>query len=117
MSLETDLFATLGPLAGNRVYPDVAPVGAALPRIVYQQAGGASVDSLDIGRDGYRNARIQVSVWAQTRAAASALARTVEDTLTASATLAAIPEGAMAADHEPDTNLYGCRQDFSLWYL
>ena len=114
MSLEGSLFSTLGPLAGNRVYPDVAPSGATLPRITYQQVGGVSVDSLEIGRVGHRNARIQISVWAATRTVASALARAVEDALMGS--LAATAIGAMVSDHEPDTNLYGCRQDFSIWY-
>ena len=116
MTVESDVHAALSALVDGRVYPDVAGAGAVLPWIVYQQVGGAAVESLDVGRSGYRNATFQLSCWAADRAAAAALARTVEDTLTASATLQATALGAMAADHEPDTKRYGARQDFSVWY-
>lgn len=116
MTVETDLFAALGPLVSNRCYPDVAPAGAAEPRITYQQVGGVALSFLESAAVGKRNARFQVNVWATTRAAAATLARTVEDTLVASTTLRATPIGAMAADHEPDTGLFGTRQDFSIWY-
>jgi len=116
VSLESDVHDALSALVDGRVYPDFARAGATLPAIVYQQVGGASVESLDVGRSGYRNARIQVACWATERTAAAALARTVEDTLAASATLQATALGAMVADHEPDTKRYGARQDFSVWY-
>lgn len=116
MSLESDLFDVLGALVSNRCYPGVAPASATLPRITYQHVGGASVDTLDVGRSGHRNARIQVNVWASTPAAALALARSAEDALMASATLAAVALGALVSDYEQDTNLHGCRQDFSVWF-
>lgn len=116
MTVEADLFAALGPLAGNRVYPDVAPAGAVKPYITYQQVGGAAVSFLETALAGKRNARFQVNVWATTRVAAAALARSVEDTLVTSTTLRATVIGAMSAEHEPDTGLYGTRQDFSIWY-
>lgn len=115
MTVESDLFAALGPLASSRVYPDVAPADAALPYITYQQVGGQALAYLETAVVGKRNARFQVNVWATTRTAAANLARTVEDTLVASTTLRAIPIGAMNAEYEPDTGLYGARQDFSIW--
>lgn len=118
MTVEADLFAVLGPLAGNRVYPDVAPSTAALPWITYQQVGGEVINFLESAAPGKRNARFQVNVWASTRVAAAALARQVEDTLLASTTLRATAIGAMSAQHEPETTppLFGSRQDFSVWY-
>lgn len=116
MTVETDLFAALGPLASNRVYPDVAPSGATYPLITYQQVGGQALAFLESAAVGKRNARFQVNVWATTRVAAAALSRSVEDTLVVSATLRAMPIGALNAEHEPDTGLFGCRQDFSIWH-
>jgi hypothetical protein len=116
VTVEADLFAALGPLASSRVYPDVAPAGAVKPYITYQQVGGAALAFVESAAVGKRNARFQVNVWATTRTAAAALARTVEDTLVASTTLRATPVGAMNAEHEPETGLYGTRQDFSIWY-
>lgn len=116
MTVETDLFTALGALASNRVYPDVAPSGATYPLITYQQVGGAALSFLETAAVGKRNARFQVNCWATTRVAAAALARSVEDTLVASTTLRATPIGAMSAEHEPDTGLFGTRQDFSIWY-
>jgi hypothetical protein len=115
MSLESDVFDTLKGLVSNRCYPDVAPAGAAQPYIVWQQAGGEAFNFMESAAVGKRNARIQVACWAATRLAASALARSVEDTLVASS-LNPFVLGAMTAVHEPETGLYGTRQDFSLFY-
>lgn len=116
MTVEADMFAALGPLTSGRCYPDVAPSGAAHPLITYQQVGGAALSFLEFAAVPKRNARFQVNVWATTRVAAAALARSVEDALVASATLRAVPIGAMSAEHEADTGLFGARQDFSVWY-
>jgi hypothetical protein len=116
VSLESDVYGVLGPLASGAAYPNVAPSNAPLPRIVYQKVGGVSVETLEVGRVGHRNTRIQVAVWATTSVAAAALARSVEDALMASETLKAVSLGASLADYEPDTNLYGERQDFSIWF-
>lgn len=118
MTLEANLFTTLGALASNRAYPDVAPQGATRPYIVYQQVGGTAAHYLESAVVGKRNARVQVSVWAATRVAAAALSRSAEDALVTSATLRALPLGAMVAEYEEDTDppLYGARQDFSIWY-
>jgi hypothetical protein len=115
MTVETDLYSALGSLVSNRVYPDLAPQGAARPFITYQQVGGRAIAFLETAVVGRRNSRLQVNVWAATRLAANNLARSVEDTLVASATLRAIPLHAFVTIFEPDTGLYGTRQDFSVW--
>lgn len=113
MSLETTIYNALKTLVSNRVWPDVAKEGTALPRIVYQQIGGDAFSFLEGGPVGKRNATIQVSCWATTRQAASDLSRSAEDALVG---IAATPLGAMAAVYEQETQLYGAQQDFSIFY-
>lgn len=114
MSLESDLFAVLGPLVGNRAYPDFS-IRPTTPYITYDQAGGRAINFLEAGVIGRRNARIQINCWASTRLAANQLARDVEDALMAS-DLKAYVLGAFSVTSNSDLNLYGTRQDFSVWY-
>lgn len=116
MSLESDIFDALKALVSNRCYPDVAPAGAAKPYIAWQQVGGTATNFLEGTMPSLRNARIQVACWATTRTAAADLARAAEAALVTSTTLRAYVLGAMTADHEEDTQLYGTRQDFSIAY-
>lgn len=115
MSLETAIFDALKGLVGDRVYPDVAPEKAARPYITYQQVGGVGVNFLDPTVPSKKNARIQINTWADTRAAAGALSRQVEDTLRATAALQISVLSAAVALYEPETQLRGTRQDFSVW--
>jgi hypothetical protein len=116
LSLESDLFDALKGLVGNRVYPDVAPQGVARPYIVYQQVGGRAVNFVDPTVPSKKNARIQVAAWADTRAAASALGRQIEDTLRAAAALQITVLGAPVATYDEETKFRGTRQDFSAWF-
>lgn len=118
MSLESDLFSALGPLVSNRCFPDVAPLKTARPYITYQMVGGQAVSYLESAVVGKRNARIQINVWADTRASAMALCRSIEDTLVTNTTLRAFVLGAPVSLYEDETSppLYGTRQDFSCWY-
>ena len=104
-----------------RVYPDVAPQPLpAGPYVVYQQAGGRAINPLSVTHAAdlpdLRHARMQITVWATTRAAANTASRQIEDALRLATAFTAQPLGAMTADHDPDTGLYGARQDFSIWY-
>jgi hypothetical protein len=117
MSLDTQLFTALAGLVGGRVYPDVAPELAPLPFVTYQSVGGEAVNFLDTATlPSQRNARVQINVWAATRAAASALAAAVEDTLRSSPTLRATVLGAASNTVDADLKLRGTLQDFSIWY-
>lgn len=116
MSVESNLFDALKTLVSNRVYPDVAPQTVARPYITYTQVGGRAIAYLESAVVGLRNGRFQVNVWADSRLAAMNLCRQVEDTLVASTTLRAIPLGAPVSVYEPETKLYGTRQDFSTWF-
>lgn len=116
MTVESDLYTALKTLVSNRVYPDIAPAGAAKPYITYQQVGGDVINMLGPYTPGKRNGRFQVNVWATTRAAANALMKQVEDALMTSTTLNARPQMAAISTHEEETQLYGQLQIFSIWF-
>lgn len=116
MTVESDLFDRLKALVANRVYPDVAPAGAGTPYITYQQVGGDVVSFMESALPSKRNGRFQINVWAATRLTAAALMRDVEASLVTSTVLRADPQGGAVATFEPDTQLYGARQFFSIWF-
>ena len=115
MIAESAIHTALSPLVTGRVFPDVAPEGAALPRIVYQQVGGQSVSYLDNALADKENGRIQVSCWANTRLAAIELSQLAEAAVASLLTVQASPIGARVSIYEDDTRLYGCRIDFDVW--
>lgn len=115
MTVETDIFDALKGLVANRVYPDEAPIGAVLPYITYQQAGGQPLNYL-AGVPDKRNGRFQFIVWAASRTEASALIRQVEDALRLDQTLLAETLSGALGMREPQLNLYGATQDFSIWF-
>jgi len=117
MSLESDLFNTLKVIC-PRVYPDIAPANTARPYITWQQFGGNVINPLANELPDKRNAFIQISIWADTRLAANALAMQIESALVQSNLFTARPQAAlMALPFEEETGLYGCSQDFSIWAL
>lgn len=118
MSLESDLYTALQSQVSGRMYPDFAPMNTTRPYITYQQVGGSAVNFLESAVVGKRNARIQLNYWAETRAAAMTLARACEDALVASTTLRAFVLSAPVSVFEDEMTppLYGCMQDFSIWY-
>lgn len=115
MTAETLLFDALKTLVANRVYPDLAPLGSVRPYITFQQVGGASVNFIDATVPSKSNARFQINVWANTRAAAALLAGQVEQALRTTVALQTTVLGQPVATYEADTLLFGTRQDFSVW--
>lgn len=115
MSAEAALVPLLTGLVAGRIYPDVAPSGAGLPRIVYQQVGGKTINYTEGTLPDKENARMQVVCWASTRAAAIALAKQVEAAILAAPVIQAESTGARISGFEQDTNLYSSQQDFSIW--
>lgn len=118
-SAETIVFGALKALVPNgdgtfRVYPDVAPAGALRPYITYQAVGGQSPNYLSSTVD-LQNARMQLNVWADTRAAATTLMQSVIPALTGPG-IKAVTIGAPVSSYESDTKLYGSRSDFSIWF-
>jgi len=113
-SAESVTYSAIKALASGRVYPDVAPATAVKPYIVYQSVGGVDETTFD-GADTLQNSRMQVAVWAATRAEAATIIQQVRAALTA-APVRGVPIGAPVSVYEDDTKLYGSRQDFSIWY-
>jgi hypothetical protein len=115
MSIEADLFTALKTLVSNRVYPDVAPTGAAMPYITYQQVGGESVTFADATLPDKRNGRFQINVWSATRAEASTLMRTIANTVVT--TFKAEPMNEPISTFDLETRSYGSLQHFSIWFV
>lgn len=115
MTLEMHMLAALNPLVAGRVFPDVAPEGSDLPRLVYQQIGGRSVSYVGDEIPSVENARMQLTAWARTRAEAKTLIKAVEVAMLQAPALQADPVGASFSDYEDDTKLYSSSQDFSIW--
>jgi hypothetical protein len=115
MSVEQIVYAALSGLANGSVYPDVAPAHTPAPWITYQAVGGQSFATVDAATPTTRNARVQVTAWANTRLGAAALMEQVFQALV-NPTVRAIPIGAPMSIYESDTLLYGSRLDFSLYY-
>lgn len=115
MTVETTLFLAVNTLFSNRIYQDVAPLGVARPYMTYQQVGGQSINFVDQAIPDKSNARFQINIWATTRPAAALLAKQVEQALRSATALQTTVLGQPVATHEPDTLLYGARQDFSFW--
>lgn len=115
MSIESEVYNALKGLVANRVFPDVAPLGTARPFLTYQGVGGGVVNFLDPTIPSKKNKRMQINVWADSRTAAASLAEQVEDVMRTVTVLQPTVLGAAISTFEPDTKLYGCTQDFSLW--
>ncbi|CAJ0740820.1 DUF3168 domain-containing protein [Ralstonia mannitolilytica] len=115
MTVEADIRRVVGPLVGDRVYPDEAPPETERPFITYQQIGGMPLTFLS-GLPDLRNGRFQFNLWADTRDEASTLMRTIADALELDPVLRATPLGELAGTFEPITKLRGATQDFSIWF-
>lgn len=98
----------------GQVYADVAQAGTKAPWAVFQQIGGKSPTSLDQKLMNKRNGVFQVTVWAATRAEATAKALLVEQAVMDSP-LQVVPQGSLRAAYDGETGLYGAMQDFSIW--
>lgn len=115
MTIESDLFTTLKSLCGNRVFPDKADLGTALPYVTYTQIGGEVLSPLANVVADKKNGRLQFNVWGSTRASVSALILQIESALVTSTLFQARPIGAASHDYNYDMALYGAMQDFSIW--
>ncbi len=115
MSAESILYNTLRSLVADRVFPDVAPEDTPRPYITFQQVGGTAVNFIDAAIPSKRNGRFQLNCWSDTRVQAALLARQVEDALRGASSLQTTVLGALVAEYEEDTKLFGSRQDFSVW--
>lgn len=113
--MEATLATVVGPLLGGRLYPDTAPVGTARPYAVYQQVGGPVLNPVDGSDPALKGARIQITLWHQTRLQASDLMHAIEAALR-QPPLNARPTGALVARFDPTSELRGAMQDFEFWF-
>ena len=113
MSMESSLVTLLKTVCA-RVFPDVAPAGTVAPYATWQGIGGESIRFIDNTDGGKRDTLVQVSIWSQSRIEALTLIRRSEDLLCASSAFQCRPEGESVSTYEPDTELYGCIQRFSI---
>ena len=116
MSVEATIFNALKHLVANRVYPDMAPESISRPYITFQQVGGRSVNFLSGDLPDKRNSRFQINVWADSRLDAARVAKQVDDTLRQVNALQTTVLSEPIATVEPETRLYGTRQDVSFWF-
>lgn len=114
--MEADLRAAILPLC-PRVFPDTAPVGAALPYVVFQAIGGQALRHADNTPATQRHTLMQISVWTSTRAATLTLVQQIEAALCAATAFTARPAAEPQSQHEPDLQPphYGSVQDFDIW--
>ena len=114
MSIETDLFTTLKALCGNRVFPDKADLGTALPYVTYSQIGGEVISPVANEVADKKNGRLQFNVWG-TRAQCASLILQIESALVTSTLFQARPIGAASITYDYDMAFFGAQLDFSVW--
>lgn len=114
MTVESDVYALLKGLVGNRCFPDVAPITTVQPYITYSQVGGEAVSYIDDTLPSMKHGLIQVNVWGGTRASVTAIALQIEAAMVTATAFQARPSGAHSATYDSDMLIYGTTQDFSV---
>ncbi len=115
MTYEATLSGLIGPLMGGKFFPDVPPDASKYPCGVYQQVGGQSLWFREGAMPGHKHARVQITVWAETRLQANQLMRQIEGAI-CTGLRNAEPFGAMVGGYEDAIKKYSARQDFGFWY-
>jgi len=115
MPYEPLLHGLVAPLLGGRFYADVLPDNPAYPCGVYQQVGGRGLWFAEGAMPDHKHARLQITLWAGSRAEANTLMRAIEGVLCARLPKSEVI-GALTATYEDAIKKYGARQDFGLWY-
>lgn len=115
MSVESDIYALLGPLVSGECYPRETPDTFAYPCIVWQIVGGQRGWYVDNSMPSHKHARLQVMCFAKTVLEVDPLSRLIEATFSASAMIVR-PYGGFTATNAPKLGIFGNRQDFSIWY-
>lgn len=117
MQLEEQIYTALTPSglltsAGDRIYPEVAPEDAALPRITYGRVSTTPQNGLG-GHSGLDLVVMQLDMWAATRAQTLALDREVQALLSGK-DFKALPT-ARYDSFEGSTHLYRRTVEYSMW--
>lgn len=114
MTLEEKLVALIKPIC-PRVRPDFAPVETERPYVTFQQVGGQAPGFIDNTVPSLENADVQINVWGNGRLEVKALMKQIEAALIVATTVQARPVSACTSDFDADMEIYGSRQDFSIW--
>ncbi|WP_447775638.1 tail completion protein gp17 [Variovorax boronicumulans] len=96
-------------------YSVVAPAGSAAPYAVSQRVGGRSISFLGTELPSVKNGRYQVALWSKTPGEAETLGLALENLLISDEVLQVEAIGSPVDDYDEVTELYGSRQDFSIW--
>lgn len=115
MTVEASIFTAISSLCGNRVFPDSAPFGTAMPYVIYTQTGGEAFSYLENAVPSKQNGRFQFNVFGTTSAACKALIAQIEQALVTSTAFQARPIGAPVSTYDHDMNIYGSQIDMSIW--
>lgn len=107
--------AILNPLAAGGSWAKQAPVGVTRPYIVWHRYGGEAEVFYGRALPSKENGWYQVEVWAETLLAAESIIKAVEAAIVGATTIDAVPLSAPADHAQEDMELYGFRQDFSVW--
>ena len=99
--------------AGTRIYPNASPDKPARPYLVYTRASSNSENVLG-GYGGIMNTRIQIDAYADSYAAAQALASQVDALMRAWA-LQNVSYPAID-QYEPETRLHRVILEYSVWH-
>lgn len=115
MSYEAALVTLIAPVLGGRFTPDIPREPVVYPCGVYQQIGGQSLWFSEGAMPDHKHARVQITVWSETRAQTMQLIRQIEDSMCTS-----FPNsesyGAPVATYEDAIKKYGARLDVGFWY-
>lgn len=115
MSIAAQVRTILSPIFGGHVSPDRTPDNPVFPLATYQGVGGQARLYADKTLPAARHSRMQLHVWSRTRIEADDLARQAAVALVGS-DLTCEPYGEPTALYNDVLDLYGCRQDFGIWY-
>lgn len=114
MSLQSDIVSALSAVAGGRIYPQVAEQGAAKPFVVYRILSKDPAQKLG-GKAGITNTSVVFDCWAETYAAAIALADQVRTAIDA-ASLISYEESASGEEYELQTDEFVEPVNYGFWH-
>lgn len=112
--MESDLVTLLKTIC-PRVFVKVAPFGTVKPFVTYLGFGGESLRFLDNTAPDKRNTAVQISVWSTTEKEALTMIRAIEEALCLGAPFTAKPMGESSPGDDPDLEVFGRIQRFSIW--
>lgn len=115
MTIHTEICAALSGLAGDRIYPLVAPEKTPAPYVVFQVVGGDAMAFISGEKPEKRIRRVQVSVWSTSIIEAEQIAEQVEDAFRAVVALQAQALTIAIDTYDETTDYRGKMQDFNLF--